>query len=141
HRMSFYRVAPDQKHIAFGIVDSDGRSEDIWLLDRARNVSSRFTFDPASDDTPVWSFDSSRIAFFSLRVKQGDIFVAPVGNPANAQQVTDTPGGNFYATSFTRDGESIIGDYNTDNKIDVRIVSLRTHQMSTYVSLPFDVRS
>ena len=141
HRMNFFRLSPDQKRIAFGIVDNDGRSDDIWLLDRARNVSTRFTFDPAADDSPVWTFDSSRLAFFSLREKQGDAFMAAVANPPSVQKLTDTEGGNFYGTSFTPDGESLVGDYNTDNRIDVRICNLRTREIKPYISLPFDVRT
>src|SRR5205814_1002430 len=36
---------------------------DIWMLDVARGVSTRFTFDPASELGPIWSPDNSRIAF------------------------------------------------------------------------------
>jgi len=142
HRIGFFRLSPDQKRIAFGQLDSDGRSDDIWLLDRARGVSTRFTFDPAGDDSPVWSFDGTKLAFLSMRWKQGDIFLAPVSNPANVQQITDTPGDNFYATSFTSDGETLVGDYlNPNGKVDLRLCSTRTREMKSYLALPFDVRT
>jgi Tol biopolymer transport system component len=37
------------------------------LIDLARNVPSRFTFDPGNENNPVWSPDRSRILFSSNR--------------------------------------------------------------------------
>ncbi len=38
---------------------------DIWLIDLARGVPSRFTFEASSEDNPVWSPDGKFIAFSS----------------------------------------------------------------------------
>lgn len=38
------RISPDQKTVSFSRT-SDGNS-DVWLLDLARNSTTRFTFDP-----------------------------------------------------------------------------------------------
>ena len=46
----------------------DGEGGDIWLLERTRGITSRFTFDASQDNSsPVWSPDGSRIVFSSLR--------------------------------------------------------------------------
>src|SRR5438093_5032023 len=47
-------------------------SQDIWLIELARGVASRFTFDAHNDIYPVWSPDGSRIAFGSDR--DGGVF-------------------------------------------------------------------
>ena len=44
-----------------------GRTQDLWLVELARGVTSRFTFDPGNDIYPVWSPDGSRIVFGSDR--------------------------------------------------------------------------
>lgn len=38
---------------------------DIWLMDLARGVPSRFTFDSTTEDNPVWSPDGKFLAFSS----------------------------------------------------------------------------
>ena len=40
---------------------------DIWLIDLARGIPTRFTFDDAWDWDPVWSPDNTRVAFSSSR--------------------------------------------------------------------------
>ena len=40
---------------------------DVWLIDAARGVPTRFTFDAADDASPVWSPDGSRVVFASER--------------------------------------------------------------------------
>jgi WD40 repeat protein len=43
------------------------RASDIWLVELAHDVASRFTFDPHNDIYAVWSPDGARIAFGSNR--------------------------------------------------------------------------
>ncbi|MGH9881723.1 MAG: hypothetical protein ACRD6N_09835, partial [Pyrinomonadaceae bacterium] len=61
------RLSLDEKLLAVGRLDIKAASTDIWLIDLARNVPSRFTFDPANENNPVWSPDRSRILFSSNR--------------------------------------------------------------------------
>ena len=63
----FPELSPDEKWVAIGRNDAQIVTYDIWLLDLARGIPSRFTFDPASDIHPVWSPDGSHIVFASGR--------------------------------------------------------------------------
>jgi Tol biopolymer transport system component len=58
-----FRLSPDQKRIAVSRADLQRGNSDIWLLEFARGVPSRFTFDPALKDFPLWSPDGSRVAW------------------------------------------------------------------------------
>jgi len=60
-------LSPDEKRVAIGRNDAQTGTSDIWLLDLARGIPSRFTFDPANDIYPVWSPDGSRIVSASNR--------------------------------------------------------------------------
>ena len=49
-------------------------NSDIWILDVDRGVPTRFTFDPALDNNPIWSPDSSRVVFRSNRSGPFDLY-------------------------------------------------------------------
>ena len=58
-------LSPNGDRVAVDILTDNNR--DVWMIDLARGVPSRITFDPASDWTPVWSPDGNSIAFASTR--------------------------------------------------------------------------
>jgi serine/threonine protein kinase len=63
----FPALSPDEKRVAIDRNDGQTGTYDIWLLDLARGIPSRFTLDPTNDVYPVWSPDGSRIVFGSSR--------------------------------------------------------------------------
>jgi Tol biopolymer transport system component/predicted Ser/Thr protein kinase len=56
-------LAPDGKAVAVSGSFGGGLGRDIWLIDIARSVPSRFTFDPNVEANPTWSPDGRRIAY------------------------------------------------------------------------------
>jgi Tol biopolymer transport system component len=59
------RLSNDNQKIATSIFDLQLASSDIWIYELARNVPTRFTFDPALDGFPLWSADGKQIVFGS----------------------------------------------------------------------------
>jgi len=117
-RTAYVELSPDQRRVAFVTEDQDGRDADIWIRDLARGLTSRLTFDPASDSSPVWSPDGSRIAFRSMRTGLGDLYQKSATNPGEeellfksaetASPVSWSPDGRFllfevYAASANTD--------------------------------------
>jgi len=60
-------LSPDERQVAVARRDPETGTSDIWLIELARAVASRFTFDAASDETPLWSPDGRRVLFKSRR--------------------------------------------------------------------------
>ncbi len=63
---------------------------DVWLIDIARGVASRFTFDAGDERWPVWSPDGSRVAFGFTRKDVRDLFEKPASRAAEEQPLLVT---------------------------------------------------
>ena len=76
-------LSPDGRQIA--LFREDSGNIDVWLVDTARGVPTRFTFDSADDVNPVWSPDGRRIAFSSNRSGVHDLYVRPANGTAGSE--------------------------------------------------------
>jgi Tol biopolymer transport system component len=66
--------SPDGKRLLATRSDPQSGSANLWMMDLARGVNTRFTFDPATDVFPVWSPDGNRVAFASNRGGHIDLY-------------------------------------------------------------------
>jgi Tol biopolymer transport system component len=107
-----FRLSPDGRQIAFSRVDPQRDTSDIYLMDIARHVETRFTSDPGNDVAPIWSPDGSHVVFRSDRA--GGNF--PFWKPSNGSQAERQLGPGFdvqFTTDWSRDGKFIIGQTNS----------------------------
>src|SRR5207249_6679008 len=82
--------------------------EDIWVVELARGVISRFTFDSGNDIYPVWSPDGSRLVFGSDR--EGGVFnlyQKRADGVGSEQQVLKSPS-DMVPNSWSPDGRSLV---------------------------------
>ncbi len=70
--LSSPELAPHDTYIAMDRTVNG--NTDVWVTDLAHGVSTRFTFDPASDGTPIWSPDGQHVIFRSLRKGVFDLY-------------------------------------------------------------------
>jgi eukaryotic-like serine/threonine-protein kinase len=99
-------VSPEGNRIAVGVGPPANRN--IWILDAARSgASTRFTFDAASDDAPVWSPDGKNIVFTSNRSGPGDLYIKPADGSGEEKLLLKTDEPKF-ASSFTKDGRFLL---------------------------------
>lgn len=139
-RLSWYRASPDAQRIALTTIDVDGRGDDIWMIDRARSVNTRLTFDPAGDITPLWSPDGSHIVFSSLRSNMGDLYEIDVANPAPVERLTNTPD-QLLPRAWTRDGKTIVAEAYHRSNIDLVTYSMDKHEVRPYIASTFPERN
>ena len=81
---------------------------DLWLLDIARNIVSRFTYDDATEVNPVWSPDGARLVFSTNRAGVHNMFVKAMSGSSEEkadQPVRHTP---QYVTDWTPDGNTLL---------------------------------
>lgn len=101
-------LSPDEKRVAIQRID--GAHSDIWLLDLARGLPSRFTFNETTDDDPVWSPDGNTIVFSSSRDGRFDLY-RKVSSGAGNEEVlfkSEMPGKE--GTDWSQDGRFILFD-------------------------------
>jgi serine/threonine-protein kinase len=92
-------LSPDGKTVAV-VRAEGGANRNIWLLDLARDVPARFTFEEGSDNAPTWSADGNRVYYSAARKGAVRVYQADIGGrgeevplvgegPTNALDVAD----------------------------------------------------
>jgi Tol biopolymer transport system component len=83
-------MSPDGGHVALN--RRVNGNIDVWLVDTVRNISSRFTSDPAIDLYPIWSPDGARIVFQSNRKGAFDLYEKSIsGAPGSERLILASP--------------------------------------------------
>ncbi len=96
-----HRISPDGKRIA--ISQADARDTDVWLYEIAREVWTRFTFDPSIDRWPIWSPDGATIVFASQR-KSNNLYERTASGAGREEVLLET-NQNKFPSDWSRDGK------------------------------------
>jgi eukaryotic-like serine/threonine-protein kinase len=88
-------LSPKGDRAAVDMITSNNR--DIWVIDLARSVPSRITFDPGADWTPSWSPDGARLAFASTRAGNNNVTKIYEKSSTGAGTETAVPAGGVSA--------------------------------------------
>jgi Tol biopolymer transport system component len=67
------------------------RLNDIWVTDLKRGTSTRLTFDPADEFTPIWSPDDRWILYSRSRDQNGQLMKKQASGIGKAEEVIKTP--------------------------------------------------
>ena len=98
------RLSPDGKRLAVEIETPEGDG-DIWILDLERGTRVRLT-DEGRNTRPVWSPDGTRIAFFSDRSDNGNLYWRPSDGSGETTLLLSRERGQF-PESWSPDGRAI----------------------------------
>jgi serine/threonine protein kinase/Tol biopolymer transport system component len=119
-------LSPDEKTIAADRVDPETQSQDVWLIETTRGVTSRLTTNPGLDNMGLWSPDGSRIVYGSVR--EGEARGTRLKVLSGAGPDEQLFGGSSDArihqtTDWSRDGRLIVyGRLDPKTKWDVWVV-------------------
>jgi Tol biopolymer transport system component len=99
-------LSPDEGRAAFSIEDPVLGNDDVWVRDFDRGVSTRLTFSPAQETTPVWSTDGTRI-FYSTDRQGGNymIYSLSVTSPGPEDTLKIGNSGNEGPMGVSADGK------------------------------------
>jgi Tol biopolymer transport system component len=99
-------LSPDEKRVAMTRASPERGRSDVWTVQLSTGVSTRVTFDPASDDDAVWSPDGLALAFWSDRNGKYGIYRRALGSAADiVVYESSTP---TYLGSWSRDGKFLL---------------------------------
>ena len=130
-------LSPDDQRVA---VNRAEQGSDIWILDRVRGGSTKFTFAPEADDHPLWSPDGKRIAFSSTRDGQvANLYEKPSGGAGQEQPLLKSDHAKT-PTDWSRDGRFIIyEDRNPKTGVDLMVLPMTGDRKPVeYLRTPFN---
>ncbi len=102
-----FELSPDERTIAVSRVDPKLTSADVWLLDLARNVMTRFTVDPQTDASALWSPNGGRIVFRTNRHGFSELYQKRSSSTEPEQPILD-PEANLISSDWSSDGKLIV---------------------------------
>jgi serine/threonine protein kinase/Tol biopolymer transport system component len=131
-----FSLAPDGRRVAETIIGAG--NTDVWVLDLARAITMRLTFDPLFDGYPIWSPDSSRVAF-TTGAAGGAIATKLAGGGGAPEMLLTAPVGTAWPSDWSADGRFIAYTVNGPKAtFDIWILPLDgDHKPYPFVETPF----
>jgi eukaryotic-like serine/threonine-protein kinase len=123
---SMARVSLDGTYVAFDRVEPTG-GVNVWLVELARNVTTRLTFDPARNEFPVWSPDRRRVMFRSNRGGTFDLYEKSVDGTSEDRLVLHTAY-EKWPEDWSDDGRYVIYEEIVNGQSDLWLLPMSTRQ-------------
>jgi Tol biopolymer transport system component len=99
-------MSPDRSRVAIVKDDLPNESADLFVLDVATGASTRLTTSARTEFVmaPVWSPDSSRIAYVTIRTGQEGVYVRPSNGQGPEELLYKHPGAFLDLSDWSSDG-------------------------------------
>ncbi len=134
---AYPRVSPDGRKLAVTIVD--GELSNIYLSDLERGGGfNALTFE-GNNSIPVWSPDSSQLAFASYRSEQWGLFMRPADLSGPPRELI-TGDSIKIPSSFSSDGNSLAyAEWDPEGTPDIRLLTIGSSStQESFLSTPND---
>jgi len=114
-------LSPDNKKVA--VTDANSATATIWIYDLATKVKTRLTFSGGTHRTPVWSPDSTQLAFTSNQ--QASIAVKPATGGADEKPLLSSANTSFNSVAdWSRDGRYLMYEQGTGLNLHLWVLPL-----------------
>ncbi len=135
-----FRMSPDGKFLAEQVSDARSKNVDLWVVDLARGVRTRFTFAPGLEISPVWSPDGRRIAYTANPKGHMDIYIKNADGSGQAKPLIESEV-TKYADDWSPDGRTLsmtVVDPRGNTITDIWTVPFEgVHTPKPFVATPF----
>jgi serine/threonine protein kinase len=116
------RISPDGSRVAL-TMGTAGMNEDIWILDLASEIPTRFTFNESMDNTPLWTPDGNRIVFWSNR-QEGGIYWKSSDNTGNVEKLGPISGRWIFPSGWSEDGKIMVLEMGSEDSGGKDIIAM-----------------
>jgi Tol biopolymer transport system component len=102
-------ISPDGTRVAVAKADLANESTDVFVIDIASGATTRLTTSARTEFTmsPIWSPDSSKVAYVSMRKGQEGIYVRPANGQGAEEMVFRNPGAFMNLSDWSSDGKTL----------------------------------
>jgi Tol biopolymer transport system component len=137
--LTFVQLSPDGNRV--GVRRIVNGNVDVWLIDVARGVPTRFTFDAALDQYSVWSPDGNRVVFASSRKGVFNLYWK-LSSGAGADELLLESDQNKVPTDWSADGRFLLFRSNDPQTgFDLWVLPLSGDKRPTpFLKTPFEER-
>ncbi len=135
-----HSLSPDGTTAVATINDVEAGNADLWMVDLARGIRTRFTFDASYDAGGIWSPDGTRIIFSSGRQGAWSVFEKPADGSVEAEFIQEIEGGALLC-SWPPDSQHLVcsgNDPNGKTGNDIYLLSLSEDaELTPLIQTPF----
>jgi dipeptidyl aminopeptidase/acylaminoacyl peptidase len=103
--VKYVRLSPDGKKIAASVYNVERGLNEIWILDADGRASRRAASGPGETDGPIWSPDSSSLAYVRAEGRPPQVFLQNVNEQGPEEALA--PGGFQIPTDWSPDGRYV----------------------------------
>jgi serine/threonine-protein kinase len=104
HTYEHPRISPDGRHVALTLRDED---PDVWVLELARRMLTRLTFEQGEEESPIWTPDGKRIAFSASRTGKPRQAIAKAFDGSGAEEILFTTPEHQHLGSWSPGGQLV----------------------------------
>ena len=95
----------------------------MWIHDLERGTDTKLTFDPAQDQTPIWTPDGERVVFRSNREGAPNLYWREADGTRPVERLTTSPNPQR-PYGWTNDGQLVFLETNPETSSDLWLLSL-----------------
>jgi len=132
-------LSPDDSRVATSLDEGRAEGTSISVLELARGVLGRLTFDVGPGDrAPVWSPDGHLIAFVARRAAGAGVFQKPSSTGGKEQVLLSPTGADKATTDWSRDGRFLLfSSVDPQTKSDLWVLPLTADAAPAGPPAPF----